>query len=230
MRKRIVLAAALSLGLASCSAPSDENDPSTAEAIAADSEELSKRLAFMAGHVEAGIALYRAGDGEASGPHLLHPVSEAYADEREGLDALGFDPAPFQAVSQALENGRPAEEIEPQLEAVEANLASMRETVGGDAVIVISYLMDLVAEEYAVGVGDGTVTDDGEYQDAWGFAHVARQVADDPTIENAEAVRAELDALIALWPEAAPIPPADPTPPEAVGEQAEKVNEALVNG
>ena len=229
MELRSFFCAAALVALAACAPEAGQSEGTTTIEVE-DRGELAQRLAFMAGHVEAGIALYRAGEGAAGGPHLLHPVSEAYADERKGLDAIGFDPTPFEAVSQALEAGRPAEEIEPQLEAVEANLASMRETAKGEPGELIRYLMGLAAEEYAVGVSDGTVTDAGEYQDAWGFARVARQIADDPATPNAEAVRTELDALIALWPPAAPVPPADPTAPDAVRAQADKVIAALENG
>ena len=34
---------------------------------------IENRLAFMRGHVEAGLALYRAGAPEEAGKHLLHP-------------------------------------------------------------------------------------------------------------------------------------------------------------
>ncbi|QFT78612.1 hypothetical protein FIU90_13770 [Erythrobacter sp. THAF29] len=182
----------------------------------------------MAGHVEAGIALYRAGEGESGAPHLLHPVSEAYAEEREGLDAIGFDPAPFQAVSQALENGRPAAEIEPQLKAVEANLAMMREKAGGKPDELIAYLMKLTVEEYGIGVTDGAVSDPGEYQDAWGFAVVARQIAPQLPAGDSEAVIEQLDALISLWPENAPIVTGNPASPESVIRQAARVNELLL--
>lgn len=214
--------AAASLALSACSDPSETQN--AVEASAEESGELAKRLAFMAGHVEAGIALYRAGESEAGGPHLLHPVSEAYAEEREGLDQLGFDPAPFEAVSAALEAGRPANEIEPQLEAVEANLATMREKAGGQPDELIVYLMQLAVEEYRIGVKDGTITDAGEYQDAWGFAVVARQLAEQLPAPTAGAVSEELDTLIALWPEAAPTVGDDPASVDAVIAQAAKVN------
>ncbi|MGB6228762.1 MAG: hypothetical protein WBF53_01375, partial [Litorimonas sp.] len=56
----------------------------------------SHRLAFMMGHVEAGLSLYRAGQPDMAAPHLLHPVSETHAAEREGLEELGFDAALFE--------------------------------------------------------------------------------------------------------------------------------------
>lgn len=188
---------------------------------------IEQRLAFMAGHVEAGLALYRAGDGKAAAPHLLHPISETHASEREGLAALGFDPAPFKAVSKAIEAGKPASQITSQLASAEANLDAMRSKAGGDPAALISYLMDITRAEYAIAVKDGAVTDPGEYQDAWGFARVAREIADELKGDNAADVRGQLDTLIALWPANAPIPPADPAPAGQVSAQASKVALAL---
>ena len=48
------------------------------------------RLAFMTGHVEAGIELYKLNELKMAAPHLLHPVSEIHIAERKGLDKLGF--------------------------------------------------------------------------------------------------------------------------------------------
>jgi hypothetical protein len=184
---------------------------------------VEQRLVFMAGHVEAGLALYRAGESEMAAPHLMHPVSETHADERAGLEAIGFDPAPFEAVSASLEAGKPAAEIEPQLAAAEANLAAMREAAGGDAAAQIRFLMDTAVEEYTIAVVDGTVADPAEYQDAWGFVKVARGIADGLDAPKAAAVRTTLDQMLALWPDAAPIPPSQPAPAGQVSALAARV-------
>lgn len=191
---------------------------------------LPKRLAFMSGHVAAGLSLYRAGEPEMAAPHLLHPVSETHEAERAGLDELGFDAAVFEAVSAALETGRPADEIEPQLAAAEANLAMLAEKAGGDPADIIRYLMDTIVEEYAIAITDGTVSDPGEYQDAFGFAVVARERAAALPEADAADVIAEIDALLALWPDDAPIPPDDPTPVGQVIAATSKVALALPRG
>ncbi|MEM8724365.1 MAG: hypothetical protein AAGE86_02480 [Pseudomonadota bacterium] len=184
---------------------------------------LPQRVAFMSGHVAAGIALYRAGDGQAAAPHLLHPVSETHASERAGLEEIGFDAAPFEAVSAALESGRPATEVEPQLEAAEANLASVREAAGGDPDELIRYLMEVTVDEYTIAVPEQAVTDPGEYQDAWGFVTVARELSERLDTPKAEAVKANLDEMIKLWPEAVPIPPEEPAPAGQVSALAARV-------
>ncbi len=188
---------------------------------------LPQRVAFMSGHVEAGLALYRAGDGSAAAPHLLHPVSETHAAERAGLDELGFDATPFETVSAALEAGQPAEEVEPQLAAAESNLDAVRSKAGGDPAELIRFLMDTTVEEYTIAVNDGVVTDPGEYQDAWGFVVVARDLAADVDTPQADPMRDDLETLLGLWPEAAPIPPEDPAPVGQVSALASRVLLAL---
>lgn len=170
------------------------------------------RLAFMRGHVEAGLALYRAGEPEMAAPHLLHPVSETHAAEREGLDALGFDGELFETVSVALEIGMPAADIEPQLKKAEANLQLVSKKAGGDAAGIINFLMETIVEEYTIAITDGQVTDPGEYQDAYGFSIVAKQTAGFLSADVQADVISKIDALIKLWPENGPIPPAKPTP------------------
>ena len=187
---------------------------------------LPLRLAFMSGHVEAGLALFRAGAPEMAAKHLLHPVSESYAGEREGLDALGFEPALFETVSEALEAGRSAGDVAPQLAAAEAHLAEIAARAGGDAAEIIAFLMDTVIDEYAEGVTDGVVTNAGEYQDAFGFTVVALGRVDGLPEPSRADVRAALEALLATWPEA-PVPPARPTPVDEVAAAAEAVK-ALV--
>lgn len=183
---------------------------------------LPERLAFMSGHVAAGLALYRAGEPEMAAAHLLHPVSEMHASERAGLDELGFDGSLFEAVSEALSSGKAASEINMQLLAAEANLATVAERAGGDTVATIKFLMDTVVNEYSVGVPAAKVEVAGEYQDAYGFAVVALDRAGKLDGEAGQRVRAELLKLIALWPEA-PVPPEVPAPASAVRAQVSAV-------
>ena len=186
-----------------------------------DALAVEKRVAFMAGHVAAGLALYRAGAPDQAAPHLLHPVSETHADERAGIDALGFDGAVFEEVSAALEQGRPASEIEPQLQAAEANIRLVQKNAGGDAAELVSYLMDTVVEEYLVGVNDGAITDAGEYQDAYGFSVVALRIAREADLSNE--ILSELMGLIDMWPEAGPLADTDPMPTTQVIAQTSRV-------
>jgi len=188
---------------------------------------IEQRLVFMAGHVEAGLALYRAGEAKAAAPHLMHPVSETHESERAGLEKLGFDPAPFERVSAALEEGKAASEIEDDLKAAEANIATMRDAAGGSAPELIRYLMEVAVEEYSVAVPGTSVGDAAEYQDAWGFVMVAKDLSASLEGDMAADVGRLLEEMLALWPEEAPIPPATPTPAGQISAQAAKVLLAL---
>ena len=183
---------------------------------------VENRLAFMSGHVKAGIGLYRAGEPAMAAPHLLHPVSETHQAERAGLDALGFDASIFEAVSAALDAGQSAADVEAQLQAAEANLEAVAEKAGGDAASIITYLMGVVVEEYTISITDGQITDAGEYQDAWGFAQVAKDRAADLPADTRDAVIAELDTLIALW-ATGPVPNENPAPVGQVVAQTSRV-------
>lgn len=188
---------------------------------------VEKRVAFMSGHVKAGLSLFRAGAPDQAAKHLLHPVSETHEAERAGIDALGFDQEIFLQVSQALEDGRPAAEIEPQLAAAEANMVLMQSNAGGDPIDIISYLMDTVFDEYRVGVTDGMITDPGEYQDAYGFTAVALDIANRIEGKDTSRLISELEALLALWPETGPLADSTPTSVSALVARTSKVHIAL---
>ena len=189
---------------------------------AIDTLPLENRVAFMSGHVEAGLALFRAGAPEQAAIHLLHPVSETHEAERAGIDALGFKQELFETVSKALEDGLPAAEIEPQLAAAEANVKLMQENAGGDPLTIIEFLMDTVYEEYTIGVTDGVISDPGEYQDAFGFTVVAIDVANTVDAADTSALKSELETLLALWPDA-PLADSTPAPVGQVVAQTSKV-------
>lgn len=160
--------------------------------------------------------------------YLLHPVSETHQSERKGLNALGFEASLFEIVSEALKQGRAASEVEPQLLAAEVNLDAMAQKAGGDPADIIAFLMDTIDEEYAIAITDGIVSDPGEYQDAFGFAHVAKHHANSLTPNNRDAVLKEIDALIALWPDS-PIAPDTPTAVERVKAKTSAVRALLSN-
>ena len=185
---------------------------------------VEKRVAFMSGHVVAGLTLYRAGAPEQASQHLLHPVSETHAAERAGIDALGFKGNIFEAVSKALEEGQPASEVQPMLKEAETNIALLQKYAGGDASDIIRFLMETVDEEYAIGVQNGKITDPGEYQDAYGFSVIAHQTA--KRIENTTLV-ALLEPLVATWPENGPLADSTPTSVKEVTALTAKVVKAL---
>ena len=188
---------------------------------------VEKRVAFMSGHVVAGLTLYRAGAPEQAAKHLLHPVSETHAAERAGIDALGFKADIFEAVSKALDEGKPAAEVEPMLKAAEENIALLQKNAGGDASDIIRFLMETVDEEYAIGVKEGKITDPGEYQDAFGFSMIALEISKQ---QNNAALVSVVEALVNMWPEKGPLADSTPTAVAEVTGQTAKVVAALSSG
>ncbi|MEM6708289.1 MAG: hypothetical protein AAF648_05850 [Pseudomonadota bacterium] len=187
------------------------------------------RAAFMAGHVEAGLALYRADAPEQAAPHLQHPISETHEAERAGLAALGLDTELFEQVSGALSAGISADETTALLDRAERNLYEVIGATDTDTVDTMVYLLDLAYEEYDVGVEDGAVTDPGEYQDAYGFTVVARKLAEGITLEDKPLIIERLDEMLALWPEGGPLAASTPAPVGQVAAQASRVKLLLGN-
>ncbi|WP_300391618.1 hypothetical protein [Henriciella sp.] len=183
---------------------------------------IENRLAFMRGHVAAGLALYRAGAPEQAAKHLLHPVSETHAQEREGLDELGFNGELFVEISDELEAGTASDDIEDKLAQAEENLAMLADEAGGSDKDILNFLLDTTLEEYRVGVTDGEIVNAGEYADAFGFIKVASDYASGLEGEAGEAVREELEVLAAMWADA-PLADSSPAPVDQVASQVSRV-------
>ena len=160
---------------------------------------LEFRLAFMTGHVKAGLALYRLGELDMAAPHLLHPVSETHKLERMGLEKFGFNSAPFIKVSEALKSQEAASEIEHLLQEADANLYYVSQQLGGNSSDIINFLLDTIIDEYSIAVTGGKITDLGEYQDAYGFQVVVQSQAATLPDNKRDLLAAALADLEVLW-------------------------------
>ena len=168
------------------------------------------RLAFMTGHVKAGLALYRLGELDMAAPHLLHPVSETHKQERMGLEKFGFNSAPFIQVSEALKSQQAASEIEPLLQQADANLYDVSQKMGGNPADIINFLLDTIIDEYSIAITGGKITDLGEYQDAYGFQLVVQSQAAALSDDKRDSLAPALADLEALWLDG-PLPAQNPT-------------------
>jgi hypothetical protein len=190
---------------------------------------VDQRLALMSGHAAAGLALYRAGAANEAAHHLMHLGAGAKADEVAGFDALGFKPELFNQISTEIEAGKQAVEIEPLLVEAETNLAEMRRAAGGNPKELIEFLMKNLATEYDSGVDNSVIVNLGDYQDAYGYALVARDLAaaQDPAMFGA--LRLELDLLVLMWPGKGPLSTSLPPPEFQMAEQLARVKLALAS-
>jgi hypothetical protein len=185
------------------------------EAGAADSAlsdvEYLAALGYVEGHMTVGIELYKQGHKNAA-VHMKHPADELYADLQPAFEARkvkGFG-VELDAVSTAVESGKPPAEVEALLAALKAAIAASRgeEPSRKELMAAAAAMVRTAGDEYGIGVVDGKIVNDKEYQDAWGFVTIARALlaegkADAPETEHAafDAAIAAIDALAPAWPD-----------------------------
>ncbi|HEY7765651.1 MAG TPA: hypothetical protein VIB38_11730, partial [Aestuariivirgaceae bacterium] len=172
-------------------------------------------LGLVEGHLRAGLELYRQGAADMARTHMKHPGDELYADLEPALSArkaAGFGPS-LEALAAAVENGKPIAEAEKAFSAVMEEIDKARATIDDlpDELKSLMALIRTAADEYAVGVKEGKVTDPHEYQDAWGFTQTAkaqlakRSEADRKRLgQSYEQIAGELNKLDAAWPSLVP--------------------------
>jgi len=231
MRKNILIISLSTLILTGCGESKNDQKDKNEELQKDEMHEdhsmgtlpVEKRIAFMSGHVEVGLALYRAGKPDQAAQHLMHPVSEMHQAERAGIDALGFNPKVFKSVSRAMDEGKPASEIEPMLSEAEENITLLQKNAGGDLKEIILFLMETVVEEYSAGVSNGKIVESGEYQDAFGFSMVALKISKRMEGDKSAQLIKELIKLVDMWPEGGPLADSTPEPVEDVVEQTNNI-------
>ena len=165
-------------------------------------EELSPqlRLAFISGHVAAGIFLYRSGRLSEASKHLMHPASETHKAERIGLEREGLDIESFETISRSIEAGIKASQLATLLKKAEENLLAVSNRITVDDKAVIKFLLQTAIKEYKAGVPRGKfIANLGEYQDSWGFVVVARRHAEKLKGETRDSLIYNLDALLKNW-------------------------------
>ena len=189
---------------------------------------LPKRLAFMSGHVKAGIELYRLNELEMAAPHLMHPVSETHESERRDLDKLGFNQSLFKKITHALEKNVKSTTISTMLVEAEKNIDALSKNAGGNPYEIIEFLMVITLEEYELSFKDDKIIELGEYQDAWGFVEVAKEHAKRirNTIKSRELLK-EISELQKCW-KKGPLPVEMPTHPSIIKQLIQKIT-ILVN-
>ncbi|MEX0738665.1 MAG: hypothetical protein WD071_04935 [Pseudohongiella sp.] len=183
---------------------------SSEDSIASDAVYLGQ-LAFIRGHLNVGVNLYREGDAEASATHMKHPESEIYAALQPALearDAPGFADQ-LAALAVAVENGEPLAEVEAAYEALLQGITAAEQAVPDqDARLLGDVIVDLVstaAAEYDIAVGDDLGLENAhEYQDALGFIRVAydllaRVETLSSDTDTVAAIRQQLDLVHPAW-------------------------------
>lgn len=184
---------------------------STADAIANDSVYLAQ-LAFIRGHLNVGVNLYREGQADASATHMKHPGDELYTDLLPAMELRGAQDFAVQleGLANAVTEQKPLGEVEAAYDALLNAIADAENVVSDlDARTLGTVMVDLVrtaAAEYDIAVGDeGQLENEHEYQDSLGFVRIAiEKLAQLETLsDNTSALMAistQLDSLLPIWP------------------------------
>ena len=222
--------------------------PATTPATTVDEEtlELAGALAQIWGHLEASAASIEAGNWDFAAAHAGHPVAE-YWEQVEG-------PLAEQGLAQPLREAldRYVQAVEDQASdyqnAHQAAVSETREALEAVAgaswddpafrAELIRHLLETVEHEYSEAVEGGQLAELVEYQDAWGFFTVARQLYTDiarqvqagssEAAEEIEHELAELDRVFGTFiVQPGQVPAAPEEVNEAVGEVRAELAKAL---
>lgn len=195
-------------------------------------------LAQMAGHLQASLANWEAGDYNLAALHAAHPVGEVWGivfAELEEADAAASLKEALDAYQALSSEAGDAEEVKTAHQAALDAIATAEQILAGDVLDdpvfqaqVVRKLLTGVQEEYAEAARDGRIVEVEEYQDAWGFFTVAseRYAAIEATVEAAyprghEEIEAKFAELEAAFPGVTP--PAQPIEPSEVEEAAREI-------
>lgn len=132
------------------------------------------QLMLMRGHLQAGVALYEAGEQAMAATHMKHPQDELYADLLPAFEARGFEgfADALDALAVAVKGGAPEPEVEMKLAAARAGIdaAVARANAGPrETLLAAAEVLRTAGEEFDEGVDNGIVVNAHEYQDAYGF-------------------------------------------------------------
>lgn len=202
-----------------------ESEGAKAVDAATDNVAYIQQLLLMRGHIQAGAALYAAGEQGMAATHMKHPKDELYAGLLPAFKARDF--AGFaddlDALANAVKGGAPASEVDAKLAAARAGIdAAIKAAKASprEALLAVAEVLRTAGEEYDIGVKDGAIVNVHEYQDAYGFMTAAGDYLGryDAAGEIGEAVSAA-QAQVATALEVAPTP----LPPETATATSEAI-------
>jgi len=165
----------------------------------------SQRAALAYAHAVTAVALYRSGEDAAGAVHAAHLDASAHSGLMVGLDTLGFDAAPIEAV-------RAAPQDETAFAAFGAMLAALRPNATGTINETTGFLMKSLGAGYEAGADADAILDAEAYQTAYGLAVTARDLVAAQEGAVYSDLRLELEMLVRMWPGSGPVMTATPAP------------------
>ena len=212
--RALVLAVAIGL-IAACSTSPEKNSDK-----ALDDLDYLTQLGLMRGHLYVGKSLYDERFSAAAKTHMKHPKSELYANLEPALLArgnVGFA-SELEQLASAVEQDKPSATVDETYEQLLRAIIVAEQAAPAYPNAHLQFqrvaaLLYTAADEYGEGIVDGVTTMPHEYQDAYGFTEVAKQVlksinANPGSKTNAAVDHAlqQINTLGAAWPSLVPPP------------------------
>ena len=176
-------------------------------------------MGLVRGHLYVGIELYKKEYFENAKRHMKHPKSELYSAMIPTFEAKkinGFA-SELEALALAVEGDNDLSIVSSKYEELLKVISQNEKIVDRESntfskkVYLVKTLLEIAAEEYAIGIIDGNVMNKFEYQDALGFTVVAKNVLKKAnTLNSLEKEKQNkiieiIDSLMPLWPSLVPI-------------------------
>lgn len=176
------------------------------------------QLALMRGHLYVGHELYKAGHIEHARTHMKHPKSELYAEIEPAFSVRGTSgfSTELLAISDAVEGNLGENNVSSAYATLVAAIAESEAAVSADSLApaqklkLVSEILRVAGEEYAIAVVDGKMQNAHEYQDALGFTNIATDIVNEIDGGSAKVSSAKASALSLLvslkphWPSLIP--------------------------
>ena len=191
-------------------------------------------LSLVKGHLFVGVELYKKEFYENAKRHMKHPKSELYAGlipTFEAKNANGFANE-LETLALSVENNEAlsivSKNYESLLEVINQNENYVDSKINTfeNKILLVKALLEIAAEEYAIGIVDGNIENKFEYQDALGFTTVAKKILNDVnSLSPSEELKRKkiieiIESLSSLWPSLVPT--------ERINGDAEKILTAVI--
>tara|TARA_B110000967_G_scaffold206198_1_gene252356 strand:+ start:2477 stop:3061 length:585 start_codon:yes stop_codon:yes gene_type:complete len=173
---------------------------------------------LVRGHLHVGIELYKSEYFENAKRHMKHPKSELYSaliPTFEAKKAKGFA-TELANLALSVESNEDFKIISKKYEIL-LNAISQNEKIVSDEnntfnekISLANALLEIAAEEYAIGIINGNVENKFEYQDALGFTTIAKNILEETNSLNSLQVSKKnkalgiINDLSSLWPSLVP--------------------------
>ena len=175
-------------------------------------------IGLVKGHLFVGVELYKKEYFENAKRHMKHPKSELYAGlipTFKAKNANGFANE-LETLALSVENNEALDIVSMNyknlLDVISQNekYVDSKSNTFENKVLLVKSLLEIAAEEYAIGIVDGNIANKFEYQDALGFTTVAKNILKNAnSLSSSEDVKRNkiieiIESLSPLWPSLVP--------------------------